>query len=69
MLESQCLWGFCGGSKDVVAGRFFAERCARSNIENLYLNMGHFSLGLTMAPASAAWVVKLICIIIILINK
>ena len=30
------------------------------NIENLYLNTGHFRYGLTMAPASAARIVELI---------
>ena len=32
---------------------------AHPTIENLYLNTGHFRYGLTMAPASAALVVKL----------
>jgi glycine oxidase len=30
-------------------------------IQNLYLNTGHFRYGLTMAPASAAKIVKLVC--------
>jgi glycine oxidase len=31
------------------------------SIKNLYLNTGHFRYGLTMAPASAAQIAKLIC--------
>ncbi len=31
------------------------------SIKNLYLNTGHFRYGLTMAPASAARIAKLIC--------
>ena len=33
---------------------------AHPSIQNLYLNTGHFRYGLTMAPASAAHVVKLV---------
>ena len=31
------------------------------DIKNLYLNTGHFRYGLTMAPASAALIAKLVC--------
>lgn len=31
------------------------------SIKNLYLNTGHFRYGLTMAPASAAHIAKLVC--------
>ena len=34
---------------------------AHPDIENLYLNTGHFRYGLTMAPASARIVSALIC--------
>ena len=34
---------------------------AHPTIKNLYLNTGHFRYGLTMAPASAARIAKLVC--------
>ena len=34
---------------------------AHPSIQNLYLNTGHFRYGLTMAPASAARIAKLVC--------
>ena len=35
---------------------------AHPSIKNLYLNTGHFRYGLTMAPASAERIAKLICV-------
>ena len=34
---------------------------AHPTVKNLYLNTGHFRYGLTMAPASAACIAKLVC--------
>ena len=34
---------------------------AHQSIQNLYMNTGHFRYGLTMAPASAARITRLIC--------